>query len=423
MLHFLAFSWWRGFSGVTRVAVFAASRKPDFGRIFFIAAVCAVLVLMAYMIEFRTVINGAQSVPKIVQEINLAHENNVAAWFSCALLAIVGLHMMDGHTLFGSVLPHVARAWVMIASVMFLLSADEVGSLHERLSGVGRSMGVGSWGLLLPLGAVLAAVLLWAMATICWAGGAQRKQALTLLMGFALPGSVAVQEVLEHSMTWSGARASAARIAIEEGSELPGMLVLLSVAIGNSSGILADRHGRYGALFEVLAECRGALQIGIILLAPVISHLTADLQDHGRGRPADWLAAMAFLSAAAVVAVGWLLGRNGHSILVVVGLLLTLSCACVAISPDGAFETAAMTVNGRAVLLVALTAVLQAVSYWMAYRTASPLWLVVLITGVCLALLGLSERRSVAFLLTIVLGALINLEMSLAQKTEPDFEG
>ncbi|MDP5217875.1 hypothetical protein Q5Y75_11655 [Ruegeria sp. 2205SS24-7] len=348
----------------------------------------------------------------------MAHENNLAAWFSGALLAIIGLHMMDGNTLCRSSLPRAARAWAITAGVFFFLSADEVGSLHERLSGVGRTMGVGSWGLLLPLGAVLAALLLWAVATLWRAGDVQRKQALILLVGFALLGSVAVQEVLEHAMTWNSAHASALRIAIEEGSELAGMLVLLCVAISNTSGVLADRHG---APFAVPVERRHGLLILLIVLAPAISYVTAGLQDHGRGRPADWLAAMAFLSAAAVVAGGWLQGRTGHAVLVVVGLLLALSCACIAISPDQTFEMANMTVSRRAMLLVFLTMILLSASYRLGCMTVSPLRLLVL-AGVCLALLALSESRTMAFFLTIALGAVINFEISLARKAELDLD-
>ncbi|MCL6285279.1 hypothetical protein M3P21_17255 [Ruegeria sp. 2012CJ41-6] len=385
---------------------------------YFIASGCAVLVLMAYLLEYQAVSNGFHSVPKILQEFNLGQENNLAAWFSGALLAVIALHAMDGHTLFRSVAPRVARAWVLIASVLLFLSADEIGSLHERLSGIGRSMGVGSWGLLLPLGAVLAIVLLWAMATLWRAGGAQRKQALILMAGFALLGSVAVQEFLEHALTWDSAHASAARIAIEEGSELLGMLILLGVAISNSAGLFADRYGHHGTLFEVLVERRRGLLITLIVAAPAISYLTAGLQDPGRGRPADWLASMAFLSAAAVAAGPWLQDRNGNAALVTVSLLLALSCACIAISPDGIIETAIMTTTRRAVLLVVLIVILLAASYWSGHWKISPVRLIIL-AGVCGALLALSESRVIAFLLTIALGAVIYLEMSLAQETEP----
>lgn len=358
-----------------------------FGLIFM---ACGVFVAASYQFEYRAFAEGWYTLPAPLQQLYLGHENNLAAWFSGALLALIGFHAMDGHSRHRQSAPALARAWAIVAGVMIFLSADEIGSLHERMAGLGKTIGIGAWGLLLPLGGVIAVLLIWAMATLWRAGGTERIQAVFLAIGFGFLGSVAVQEFLEHALTWDGARALALRVAIEEGSELLGTLILLGVTMGNSTRLLAEGGARQ---FDVLMARRGAILVALLAAAPLVIFYNIGLEDHKRGQPADWLAAIAFLAAAAVFLGAWLDGKAGFAALVMVGLLLALSCGAIAIAADGAvFETPLVDLSRKAVVLVTLAA---------------------------LALLTLAQDRSTVFSLTVLLGAAVYFWASLAREADP----
>ena len=75
----------------------------------------------------------------VLAQLDLLRENNLATWWSSMVLLLIAILCAvawradprpreDG----GPVLP---LAWLFLAGVFALLSLDEVGSLHERLSG------------------------------------------------------------------------------------------------------------------------------------------------------------------------------------------------------------------------------------------------------------------------------------------------
>ena len=75
-----------------------------------------------------------------------------------------------------------------------------------------------------------------------------------------------------------------------------------------------------------------------------------------------------------------------------------------------------MTTSRRAVILVALTLLVLAVGLWSGVLKAAPLKLA-LLAGVLSAVLVLSDSRGAAFLLTILLGAVLYLELSQAERS------
>ncbi|WP_226628962.1 hypothetical protein [Alloyangia pacifica] len=380
-----------------------------------ISGLCALLAAATYFLELQASTAGRQTFPRVVQQFHLGHENNLAAWFSGALLALIALHALDGHTLYRSDRPKLARAWVQIGAVLLFLSADEIGSIHERLAGVGEAIGIGSWGLLLPLGGIIFVVLISAMALLWREGPTHRKKVGGLLVGFALLGSVAVQEFLEHTVTWDSAQALAARITIEEGTELFGMLILLGTTVTNSIE-LRKVYDRGDPVFAVLLERRLSVFVALIVLAPVVTMLALALEDHHRGCLADWLAAIAFLFVAAIVVGAWLQNMVGHGGLVQAVLLLVLSYTCVSVAPIGVLETAIITTTRRGVLIVVLSVAVLMINH----RSGSgkgTLLRTALIAGVCLALLMHSESLGFALFLTILLGAVIYHEISFSWST------
>jgi len=248
-------------------------------------AVSALLVATTGLHDVGPVSGPAAS---LLDRFRLTGENNPAAWWSGMLLAVVSLHAFDGYALLRRSEPGAARGWALIAAVLLFLSADEVGSIHERLAQVGRALGLGTWSLLLPLGAVLAAVLaavLGRALLLLWsAGGEQRRKVWPLAIAFLVLGSVALQEVLEHRIQWQTDVARAVRAMVEEGTELIGMLVLLRVAMANTAGLAVGVRGGRPA-FAALHELRRPLAALGLALAPVLAFVTAALVDQNRATP------------------------------------------------------------------------------------------------------------------------------------------
>ena len=80
-------------------------------------------------------------VPGIVGRMNLGSENNLGAWWSGVLLFMLACHSYDAGAAAYDRAPKVARAWMIIAAILLFLSADDIGSLHERLSLFGNFLG------------------------------------------------------------------------------------------------------------------------------------------------------------------------------------------------------------------------------------------------------------------------------------------
>lgn len=185
----------------------------------------------------------------------------------------------------------------MLSAILLVLSFDEVGSLHERLSSLGRILSVGSWGLLIPLGSVGAILTAWAIALL-WREPSERWRARWVALGFCLFGSVVAQEFLEHKMLLKTAAQRGVRAGLEEGTELLGVLIILRAVMTG-----ATEHA-----FRALRELRAPLLTAGLLLGPVVAVGTALLTDHHRGHPADWPAAAAFFAASLIYLQGHIWG-------------------------------------------------------------------------------------------------------------------
>jgi hypothetical protein len=257
--------------------------------------------------------------------------------------------------------------------VLLFLSADELGSLHERISLWSRSVGLGTWSLLLPLGAVLAAVLGRAFALLWSAGGEQRRRLWPLAVGVLLVGSVALQEFIEHSIQWQTDLARAVRGAVEEGTELLGMLVLLRTALANTAGLAV--HGTAGdrSAFAALYELRRPLTMFGLALAPMLGIASAAIVDFW-GRPADWLASLALFAAALTACrsvfrsgsgLGWpALGLAGFYCLASV---TTVSVSAVKLADLGSVEVnLRMLMLGVISILIFVTSLFHLSSGWRA---------------------------------------------------------
>ncbi len=126
-----------------------------------------------------------------------------------------------------------------------------------------------------------------------------RRSAILICLGFLLFGSVAVQEEIEWRLDWSS-HMKPIRGAIEEGTELLGMILALSASMLNTRGLLS-RNGR--STFPVLEAVRAwrspVLALGLVA-APLVALGTVNLPPDrwSHGLPAEWPPAAIFLLAA-----------------------------------------------------------------------------------------------------------------------------
>lgn len=260
----------------------------------------------------------------------LAVENNLGAWFSSMLLWLVALHAYDGYARHRRSAPRIARAWAVIAAILAFLSFDEMSSTHERLMEMAEATGIGAWSPILILGGVIGATVVRALWTL-WTGGPDhRRSAIWLIAGFGLLGTIVLQEYADLQVAWTSLWAQAIRVALEEGTELVGMIVLLAVTMRNSAPFRADG----GPAFAALDELRTPLLMAGLIAAPVLAIVTGLVDADRRGRPADWLAAAAFGMAALWLLRPWILGerparRVGWTVWLQAGLCLMASAASV----------------------------------------------------------------------------------------------
>jgi hypothetical protein len=300
----------------------------------------------------------------LASRLNLGAENNLAAWWSGMLLLLLSLHAFDGYAGARQARPVIAHAWAIVAGLLLFLSLDEVGSLHERIGTFGQSTGIGGWTLILPLGAVLGILLARALITFWSDGPAGRRTAVLLAIGFALLGSVAIQEYLEHKLVWQEGLAKALRVCVEEGTELLGMLLLLHVLRKNTRPFGLGGIGTSRApSFAAVSEYWPAVVTATALAAPFATVLSLAAHGDGRGLPGNWLAAVCFaLSAAALARPA--LARGGLpslGIMAMAGLCLAASLGAVLVWITGDLTVFGTVLSSRLVVLGTLGVILAVV--------------------------------------------------------------
>ncbi len=195
----------------------------------------------------------------ILEPLSLAREHNIAAWWSGLLLFTAGLlayQQVDG----SGDLPKPSA--FVLALILVGLSCDEIASVHERIGLVAPAAQI-------PLGIVGVLLLGYAIG-LAWKQGTRKKPLLWLSAGFALFGSVALQEVLEHSTRWP-TWLTGIRAGVEEGTELLGMFLILGAVI--STGSRSDRLGWRAAL----PRPSRMLYLGPLITAAWMAQLMATL--------------------------------------------------------------------------------------------------------------------------------------------------
>ncbi len=147
-------------------------------------------------------------------------EMNFAVWWSSVLyLLSAALFYQIASDESGSR----RRPYLGLALLMLAVLIDEVGSLHERISGFG------GWPSLAPFGFLMLALLVDSI-RLLWREPDKRPVAWFALLGFATLASVAAQEYAEHNLTSNQWSELWGRF-IEEATELVGASLILAGAV------------------------------------------------------------------------------------------------------------------------------------------------------------------------------------------------
>lgn len=177
----------------------------------------------------------------VINHFNLAGEMTFAAWWSGILLLWAGILAYD----MSRQEDQTQRAWGILALLFVLLSFDEIGSLHERASNtISGTIG-------LQLAAIIGGGAFLYACWLLWQHCQDRKGIVLLLLGGAMMASAALHEYLEHNVHWPFLIAGA-RVALEEGSELTGMLLSLVGLVR----LRSSRETRETATYVLPNPCR-----------------------------------------------------------------------------------------------------------------------------------------------------------------------
>lgn len=153
------------------------------------------------------------------------------------------------------------RPYLELTLLMLVVAIDEVGSLHERVSGFG------GWPSLAPFALVMAFLLVDGC-RLLWRDRRTRPVARVVLAGFVVLASVAVQEYAEHNLTskqWSHRWGR----FLEEGTEIVGALVVLA-------GAVYARWRRWNAPAAAVVPDPGRMALlPAMVVAGLVAHLLA----------------------------------------------------------------------------------------------------------------------------------------------------
>ncbi len=152
---------------------------------------------------------------RLLSAFNLGMEMNLAVWWSAMLQITLALICFEKYISLSLDKNTVALPWILLSILFFILSFDELASVHERISDLVL------YTLYMPVIFILANYSIFRL----FREEGTKKTAVIIFAGFCFYGSVFVQELLEHRVDfpiWF----KGIRLAIEEGSELLGTLII-----------------------------------------------------------------------------------------------------------------------------------------------------------------------------------------------------
>ncbi|MEJ0035687.1 MAG: hypothetical protein WDO68_06370 [Gammaproteobacteria bacterium] len=288
-------------------------------------AASALLVLTTLIFRFRT------HYFLWLAPLNLTEENVAAAWFSGTLLLLASLLAADGYFRLRSIHFKAALAWWVIAGMLMALSLDEIACLHERI----EEWKTGPIVSFIPFLVVLLAGCAWSFVQL-WLTPSERPKVKGLVLGFGLLVSIGGQEIMERIVTLPWYLAPF-RSALEEGSELAAMLILVYTTLPNSFGLFENTRPAGGPAFSGVAALRWPILILATLIAWPLAALTASMAEQAAlGHFSDWMSCALFFFAAAFVVRHWASATTREPFPTsAVVLLCAASAMCVQFDPIG----------------------------------------------------------------------------------------
>lgn len=234
------------------------------------------VIFIDVLLVFETVLQ--QYIPSIskipgANYFNLATENNLGVWWSSICLLTFGLLSYE---LFSTNKDGTRTAWLALSFLFIGLSWDEIGSLHER---------VGGWSNLMPYALVCIVLCIYSLSKLL-AVKSSRKSAYIIIAACILFFSVALQEYLEHALTWPF-WLSGIRVGIEEGTELLGILLCLAALVHERK-----KHLKTNSLLAIIPNPCLMNHFMALLFSGLLVHLGFSLYSLGlsdlsqRGNPA-----------------------------------------------------------------------------------------------------------------------------------------
>ncbi len=216
--------------------------------------------------------------------------------------------------------------------MLLFMSADEIGSLHERIDDV---VHMGAWLSFLPFLVVLLGACAWSFLQL-WMTPSERRFVPGLILGFAILVSVGGQEFLEKAFKWPW-YLGPLRSAFEEGSELTAMIILIYTTLPNSAGLFGNTRPAQGPAFSSVPMLRWVFVIAAAAIAWPVAQLSSILDNQASvGHPSDWLSCALFFLAAVLLIARWCQSsQRGRFPMSAVAFLAAASAICVQVDPIG----------------------------------------------------------------------------------------
>lgn len=241
------------------------------------------LVLVTFL---SFVFEGRGRVSMLLFWLGLAGENNAGAWWSSMLLLLGAVFAYDGFAA-SDKSDAARRGWLALAIVLLILSFDEISSLHEYLANLGmKEIGV--------LAALIGVIAGYSVVQL-YRSRSERRALIPIVTAFALFATIPAQEYIQHALEWPRGWVYGARGAVEEGTELAAILLLIAATRRHPPALL-EHHA--DTLVGVARHRSLVLLSGIVLLPPLVA---ATFVLPYPGGPADWLASSLYFACALLV--------------------------------------------------------------------------------------------------------------------------
>jgi hypothetical protein len=287
----------------------------------------AVLILFTFYV--------AQGLPMAfwLRPMSLGAEQSPATWWSGIQLLVFALAIHGlSHTVYEK--DRVAsRGLLALSTVGLLLFWDEIGSIHERAT---LLFGMESQTLsLLPLAVLGGSILAYSLWVLFRKRGLFGQAWWRVLVPFILFATVYVQELAEHAIQWPH-QLRGLRMAVEEGTELVGMFMLLSAAVYLMSRltVIDGDQAKLIDLFPSQHSMVWFFKVCIVLALPLVllwSSFTYMELGPRRGHFANTITiALFFLAATIAFRNSFAEPRHAQSwiVLAIVLLILSLDAEC-----------------------------------------------------------------------------------------------